>query len=103
MCKNSLFLYFSKNDTMKVSSLPFLSDIVQIKIWDAQEKKCTGVLMGHTGSVKCLSSHPTNCGRFLENLCFFFPCSERAGFLPLVFQQILLSLVQETGPLPSGI
>ncbi|KAK6256422.1 WD40 repeat - like 10 [Theobroma cacao] len=32
-----------------------------IRIWDAQEKKCTGVLMGHTGSVKCLSSHPTNC------------------------------------------
>ncbi|KAL4363806.1 hypothetical protein GQ457_04G033550 [Hibiscus cannabinus] len=31
-----------------------------IKIWDAQDKKCTGVLMGHTGSVKCLSSHPTN-------------------------------------------
>ncbi|KAH1080687.1 hypothetical protein J1N35_020448 [Gossypium stocksii] len=31
-----------------------------IKVWDAQDKKCAGVLMGHTGSVKCLSSHPTN-------------------------------------------
>ncbi|XVF60240.1 hypothetical protein PTKIN_Ptkin08bG0028900 [Pterospermum kingtungense] len=31
-----------------------------IKVWDAQEKKCTGVLKGHTGSVKCLSSHTTN-------------------------------------------
>ncbi|CAK7328115.1 unnamed protein product [Dovyalis caffra] len=31
-----------------------------IKVWDAQEKKCTGVLMGHTGSVKSLSPHPTN-------------------------------------------
>ncbi|XP_044467001.1 denticleless protein homolog [Mangifera indica] len=31
-----------------------------IKVWDAQEKKCIGVLMGHTGSVKSLCSHPTN-------------------------------------------
>ncbi|GMI67083.1 hypothetical protein like AT3G27640 [Hibiscus trionum] len=31
-----------------------------IKVWDAQDNKCTGVLTGHTGSVKCLSSHPTN-------------------------------------------
>ncbi|KAE8665681.1 hypothetical protein F3Y22_tig00112530pilonHSYRG00126 [Hibiscus syriacus] len=31
-----------------------------IKVWDTQDKKCTGVLMGHTGSVKCLNSHPTN-------------------------------------------
>ncbi|KAK5820441.1 hypothetical protein PVK06_025488 [Gossypium arboreum] len=31
-----------------------------IKVWDALEKKCIGVLMLHTGSVKCLSSHPTN-------------------------------------------
>ncbi|KAE8677379.1 putative Cytochrome P450, family 81, subfamily D, polypeptide 8 [Hibiscus syriacus] len=30
------------------------------KVWDAQEKKCNGVLMLHTGSVKCLSSHSTN-------------------------------------------
>ncbi|KAG8489776.1 hypothetical protein CXB51_017937 [Gossypium anomalum] len=31
-----------------------------IKVWDALEKKCIRVLMLHTGSVKCLSSHPTN-------------------------------------------
>ncbi|EEF40951.1 denticleless protein homolog [Ricinus communis] len=31
-----------------------------IKIWDAQEKKCIGVLMGHTGSIKSMCSHPTN-------------------------------------------
>ncbi|KAK1568742.1 hypothetical protein Q3G72_028174 [Acer saccharum] len=31
-----------------------------IKVWDAQEKKCIGVLMGHTGSVKSVCSHPTN-------------------------------------------
>ncbi|XP_031286429.1 denticleless protein homolog [Pistacia vera] len=31
-----------------------------IKLWDAQEKKCIGVLMGHTGSIKSLCSHPTN-------------------------------------------
>ncbi|XP_022741170.1 denticleless protein homolog [Durio zibethinus] len=31
-----------------------------IKVWDVQERKCSGVLMLHTGSVKCLSSHPTN-------------------------------------------
>ncbi|KAL5860528.1 hypothetical protein ACOSQ4_001824 [Xanthoceras sorbifolium] len=31
-----------------------------IKIWDAQENKCIGLLMGHTGSVKSVCSHPTN-------------------------------------------
>ncbi|KAL3526087.1 hypothetical protein ACH5RR_014459 [Cinchona calisaya] len=31
-----------------------------IKVWDAQEKKCVGALMGHTGSVKAICSHPTN-------------------------------------------
>ncbi|WKA04355.1 hypothetical protein VitviT2T_022403 [Vitis vinifera] len=31
-----------------------------IKVWDAQEKKCTGMLMGHTGSVKSLCPHPSN-------------------------------------------
>ncbi|GAV70234.1 WD40 domain-containing protein [Cephalotus follicularis] len=31
-----------------------------IKVWDPQEKKCTVVLSGHTGSVKSLCSHPTN-------------------------------------------
>ncbi|KAE8689349.1 hypothetical protein F3Y22_tig00110940pilonHSYRG00421 [Hibiscus syriacus] len=37
-----------------------------IKVWDAQEKKCTGVLILHTGSVKCLSSHPTNSDLFVS-------------------------------------
>ncbi|KAK3183628.1 hypothetical protein Dsin_030914 [Dipteronia sinensis] len=37
-----------------------------IKVWDAQEKKCIGVLMGHKGSVKSVCSHPTNSGIFLE-------------------------------------
>ncbi|PQP96488.1 denticleless protein homolog [Prunus yedoensis var. nudiflora] len=31
-----------------------------IKVWDIQEKKCTAILMGHTGSVKSLCPHPTN-------------------------------------------
>ncbi|XP_047311813.1 denticleless protein homolog [Impatiens glandulifera] len=31
-----------------------------VKVWDAQEKKCTGILMGHTGSVKSVCPHPIN-------------------------------------------
>lgn len=31
-----------------------------MKVWDVQEMKCLGVLMGHTGSVKSMYSHPTN-------------------------------------------
>ncbi|CAH2045156.1 unnamed protein product [Thlaspi arvense] len=31
-----------------------------IKVWDVEESKCTGVLVGHTGTVKSMSSHPTN-------------------------------------------
>ncbi|KAL8097734.1 uncharacterized protein LOC141686990 [Apium graveolens] len=31
-----------------------------IKLWDAEEKKCLGVLLGHTGSIKSICSHPTN-------------------------------------------
>ncbi|GMH06775.1 hypothetical protein Nepgr_008615 [Nepenthes gracilis] len=30
-----------------------------IKLWDAQERKCTRVLTGHTGSIKSVCSHPT--------------------------------------------
>ncbi|KAL8110056.1 hypothetical protein AgCh_025969 [Apium graveolens] len=33
---------------------------IKIKWWDAQEKKCLGVLIGHTGSVKSICPHPTN-------------------------------------------
>ena len=37
---------------------------LQMKVWDVQERKCVAVLMGHTGSVKSMSSHPTNPGWF---------------------------------------
>jgi len=35
---------------------------LQIKLWDVQEQKCLGVLIGHTGSVKSMCPHPTNAG-----------------------------------------
>ncbi|GAB2282127.1 hypothetical protein Dimus_039521 [Dionaea muscipula] len=31
-----------------------------IKIWDVEERKCTGILTGHNGSIKSVCSHPTN-------------------------------------------
>ncbi|KAH6830512.1 Transducin/WD40 repeat-like superfamily protein [Perilla frutescens var. hirtella] len=31
-----------------------------IKIWDTQEHKCIRALMGHTGSIKSISCHPSN-------------------------------------------
>ncbi|XP_041003770.1 denticleless protein homolog [Juglans microcarpa x Juglans regia] len=31
-----------------------------VKVWDVQEMKCIAELMGHTGSVKSICSHPTN-------------------------------------------
>ncbi|KAF8049618.1 hypothetical protein N665_2169s0008 [Sinapis alba] len=31
-----------------------------IKVWDVEENKCTGVLIGHTGTVKSMCSHPTD-------------------------------------------
>ncbi|CAH1412967.1 unnamed protein product [Lactuca virosa] len=31
-----------------------------IKLWDTQEQKCIGGLIGHTGSVKSISAHPVN-------------------------------------------
>ncbi|KAI3503475.1 hypothetical protein L1887_31918 [Cichorium endivia] len=31
-----------------------------IKLWDSQEQKCIGGLIGHTGSVKSISTHPVN-------------------------------------------
>lgn len=63
---------------MKPNELIFLLNFVQIKVWDAQDKKCTGVLMGHTGSVKCLSSHPANSGSSLEHISF--PCLLRKSW-----------------------
>ena len=87
---------------MKVSELLFLLDIMKTKVWDAEENKCTGVLMGHTGSVKCLSSHPTNSGRFLEHI--FFVCLFRKSWsFNIIVQQILFFLGREMGPLPFGI
>jgi len=38
---------------------------MQIKVWDVEENKCTGVLIGHTGTVKSMCSHPTNSGSCL--------------------------------------
>ncbi|OMO69356.1 hypothetical protein COLO4_29103 [Corchorus olitorius] len=55
--QNAIFdICWIKEDTHILTS----SGDQTIKVWDAVEKKCTGVLMGHTGSVKCLSSHPSN-------------------------------------------
>ncbi|XP_010502769.1 PREDICTED: denticleless protein homolog [Camelina sativa] len=31
-----------------------------IKVWDVEENKCTGVLIGHTGTVKSMCPHSTN-------------------------------------------
>ncbi|KAL9236275.1 hypothetical protein vseg_010966 [Gypsophila vaccaria] len=31
-----------------------------VKVWDVEEKKCIGMLKGHTGSVKSVCPHPTN-------------------------------------------
>ena len=49
-----------------------ISFAFQIKVWDVQEKKCIAVLMGHTGSVKSMSPHPTNPGmsKFLHDQLF---------------------------------
>lgn len=37
----------------------------QVKVWDAEERKCVAALIGHTGSIKSISSHPTNSGMFM--------------------------------------
>jgi hypothetical protein len=34
----------------------------QVKIWSVGNRKCIGVLSGHTGSVKSLSCHSSNPG-----------------------------------------
>lgn len=47
-----------------LSQLLFPLTFLQIKVWDVEKKKCTKILMGHTGSVKSLSPHPANPGRF---------------------------------------
>ncbi|KAL0344031.1 UNVERIFIED_CONTAM: Denticleless protein [Sesamum angustifolium] len=37
-----------------------------IKVWDTEQKKCIRALMGHTGSIKSISCHPTNQGGFIK-------------------------------------
>ncbi|GLT31933.1 hypothetical protein SLA2020_066320 [Shorea laevis] len=55
--QNAIFdICWIKEDT----SILTASGDQTIRVWDAHEKKCTGVLTGHTGSVKSLSSHPAN-------------------------------------------
>ena len=41
-----------------------------MKVWDVQERKCIGVLTGHTGSVKSMCSHPSNPGRLLSSFVY---------------------------------
>ncbi|XP_020574066.1 denticleless protein homolog B isoform X1 [Phalaenopsis equestris] len=37
-----------------------------IKIWNAERRKCIGLLAGHTGSVKSISSHSSNSDLFVS-------------------------------------
>ncbi|CAA3014152.1 denticleless protein homolog A isoform X2 [Olea europaea var. sylvestris] len=54
---NAIFdICWIKDDTNLLTA----SGDQSIKVWDTQEKKCIRALMGHTGSVKSISSHPTN-------------------------------------------
>ncbi|KAG9129285.1 hypothetical protein Leryth_015667 [Lithospermum erythrorhizon] len=54
---NAIFdICWIKEDTNIITA----SGDQSIKLWDAQEKKCIRSLMGHTGSVKSISSHPNN-------------------------------------------
>ncbi|WCJ21070.1 Transducin/WD40 repeat-like superfamily protein [Euphorbia peplus] len=55
--QNAIFdICWIKEDTNMLTA----SGDQTIKLWDVQEKKCTGVLLGHTGSIKSICSHPTN-------------------------------------------
>nr|KYP54826.1 Denticleless protein isogeny [Cajanus cajan] len=55
--QNAVFdLCWIKGDTQILTA----SGDQTIKLWDVQERKCLGVLTGHTGSVKSMCSHPTN-------------------------------------------
>ncbi|KAJ4834190.1 hypothetical protein Tsubulata_018880 [Turnera subulata] len=55
--KNAIFdISWIKDDTRILTA----SGDQTVKVWDAEEEKCTAVLNGHTGSVKSLCPHPTN-------------------------------------------
>ncbi|KAG8384861.1 hypothetical protein BUALT_Bualt04G0162400 [Buddleja alternifolia] len=55
--ENSIFdLCWIKDDANILTA----SGDQSIKIWDTQEQKCIRALMGHTGSIKSVSCHPTN-------------------------------------------
>ncbi|XP_073274081.1 uncharacterized protein [Primulina huaijiensis] len=54
---NAIFdVCWIKEDTNIVTA----SGDQSLKVWDAQDKKCIRALMGHTGSIKSISCHPTN-------------------------------------------
>ncbi|KAF3944301.1 hypothetical protein CMV_029224 [Castanea mollissima] len=54
---NAVFdLCWIKEDTQILTA----SGDQTMKVWDVQERKCIGVLSGHTGSVKSMCSHPSN-------------------------------------------
>lgn len=52
-------------------TLKHLPSYVQIRLWDVENRKSSGVLMGHAGSVKSLCSHPTNSGSHLDLVSCF--------------------------------
>lgn len=84
----------------------------QIKVWDVQEKKCLSSLLGHTGSVKAISSHPTNQGRVhVSYSCLHWQFLSQGRVLTfsniyililVSLQQIWLFLDQGMGPLLCG-
>ncbi|KAL8471281.1 hypothetical protein ACS0TY_028798 [Phlomoides rotata] len=55
--ENAVFdLCWIKDDTNMLTA----SGDQSIKIWDIEERKCIRALMGHTGSIKSISCHPSN-------------------------------------------
>lgn len=59
-------------------------------MWDAQEKKCVGVLMGHTGSVKAICSHPTNQGTIMIHTHFEIEFSPEERIIEISNLHILM-------------
>ncbi|XP_038905419.1 denticleless protein homolog [Benincasa hispida] len=55
--RNAVFdVCWIKDDTQMITA----SGDQSMKLWDVQEMECIGILRGHKGSVKSISSHPTN-------------------------------------------